>query len=331
VMRTGSGAVLLVGFALVVMLLSVAGALTSPAIGMKQDPSQDFADIAASIRQITYACKNFGGDEGDKESYYDATLGALSEQLSEKGILLDYLPIVIPDENNSVVCAVVYALQSNDKSTYITGLASSDASLESELREYLAGGSSGSSPALIIMPSVLCFSDKKQGKYFVDICFGGICHKDKKKEGRHFLMFNLEPTRINATLTYTGNDKLQDWYVYLTSIKGKKKGSGIYFYDNNNDNVIEFYLNSSLNYSTSTQGKRAKKPQPQIPVGVGYIKIKHSGGSGLIGNLTVTVPDYNFEQNIPIYWNECPVTKKQVKEELKALLKALIKSFRPGG
>jgi len=322
-MRTGSGAVLLVGFALVVMLLSVAGALTSPAIGMKQDPSQDFADIAASIRQITYACGNFGGNTTDRSRYYNATLGMLSRQLGEKGIMLNYTTIVYWD-----VCTVVYTLQSNDNSTYIEGVASTDISLENALRNSLHGGGGQGLPLpFIVIPSALCFRDTGTGIYPPgDICFNGICFSSRI--GVYYLMLNINPAGINARLSYAGNDSLQDWYITLISLDPtsipplnitKAK-------DNDNDGDIEFYLKPFFQRVTVRIG-RSTVTLPKIAGGVGYIKINHtSGQSGLVDELIVTAPGYSPKQ-IPIYWNECPLTWRQMWKELQMAGKSL----RSGG
>jgi hypothetical protein len=275
-MRSGSGAVLLVGFALVVMLLSVAGTVIPPSIGMKQDPSQSFTDIAGSIREITYACGNFRGDDGDKLSYYNKTLTALSKQLKERGIMLEAYPMVA-----SYKCSVLYILRSNDNSTYVEGFVSTDISTETAWKEYLVEGSSGSLSSLIIIPPALCFRDKGEGK---------------KESSTHFLIGNPNPVRISVILKYIGNDEIKNWYV---SFPGQ--GTGV-VRDDDNDGDIEFYLNPM----TEPKGKGVALGQRTV--GDAFINIQHTTGqSGLVDKLTIIIPEYDFTQDIPIYWNECPV------------------------
>jgi len=340
-MRAGSGAVLLVGFALVVMLLSVAGALTSPVIGMKQDPSQDFADVAASIRQITYACGNFGGNDTDRYEYYEATLKTLSEKLREKGILLNYTPIVYWD-----VCTVIYSLQSSDSSTYVEGAVSTDISLENALRSSLHGGGQGGygfPVPLVTIPSALCLNDRGAppsnmhvglGDLRVDIYPNGdVCFKVKDKRkclsselGVYYLIFNLNPTGLDAKLSYEGDDALQNWYVYNISLDLSSFPpldiDKVKDYDNNGD--IEFYLDTSRYQTVNLLLWKLKLPKG---VGIGYVKINHtSGKSGPVDALIATAPGYS-PKRIPIYWNECPLSLGKMWKELMMLRKSL----RSGG
>jgi hypothetical protein len=249
------------------MLLSVAGTVTPPSIGMKQDPSQSFTDIAGSIREITYACGNFRGDDGDKLSYYNKTLTALSKQLKERGIMLEAYPMVA-----SYKCSVLYILRSNDNSTYVEGFVSTDISTETAWKE---GGFS----QLVIIPPALCFRDKGGGE---------------GESSTHFLIENPNPVRINIILEYIGNDKLQELHVQFP---GQGKGT-----IQAKNGVVEFYLDPMI------EPKGEGVALGQRAVGDAFISIRHTTGqSGLVDKLTVIVPEYGFTQDIPIYWNVCPV------------------------
>jgi len=265
VMRAGSGAVLLVGFALVVMLLSVAGALTSPAIGMKQDPSQDFADIAASIREITYACGNFRGNTSkDIEEYYNATLTTLSKQLEEKGIVLS----VRPDVTYDYTCSVWYKLQSNDKSTYVEGFVSTNASLARMLRELFAKGL----VPLNITPPVLC--NDTQGKGM---------------KNYRFLISNPNKVKVHVVLEYKGNGNVK-------KLQASFPGQGI---GTIQGNITEFYLDPM----TQPTGGGVSVGQRNSADCLMQIQLQ-GNQSGLVGNLIITIPEYNFIQEVPVYWND---------------------------
>jgi hypothetical protein len=114
-MRAGSGAVLLVGFALVVMLLSVIGAINQPSIIMKQDPSQDFVDIAGSVSELLSLCKNLASNNPEKaKEYMGKALDTLRINLENKGLELES-PIVSADGS---YCEVMYYLYSKDGSSF---------------------------------------------------------------------------------------------------------------------------------------------------------------------------------------------------------------------
>jgi len=273
-MRAGSGAVLLVGFALVVMLLSVAGALTSPVVGMKQDPSQDFADIAASIREMTYACGDFRGSDEDKYAYFNYSLLALSGKLRAKGMMLEAHPMV-----TSGKCSVLYKLKSRDGSTDVEGFVSTDTATENAWRQYLSGGTPGSLSSMIIIPPALCFSDPGKGN---------------KEANTHFLIGNPNPIRVNVILKYVGPDSLQKLQIQFPG-----QGIGTIQADNG---VLQFYLDPM----TTPTGRGVALGQRTV--GDAFIGIKHtSGQTGLVDKLVITVPEYNFTQEVPIYWNVCPV------------------------
>lgn len=114
-MRAGSGAVLLVGFALVVMLLSIVGTINQPSIVMKQDPSQDFADIAGSVNEIVKSCENLPSNQINAiKEYIDNTLNTINESLKIKGLALNPLPT--QQDNNKII--VFYSLSNYDKSSF---------------------------------------------------------------------------------------------------------------------------------------------------------------------------------------------------------------------
>ncbi len=115
-MRAGSGAVLLVGFALVVMLLSIVSTINQPSIVMKQDPSQDFADIASSVREIAKLCKNSPPGQEDKcINYIENTINnTVNISLKTKGLILSD-PVIIQYFN---VVYYYYKLYSYDKSSF---------------------------------------------------------------------------------------------------------------------------------------------------------------------------------------------------------------------
>ncbi|MGC9103190.1 MAG: hypothetical protein ACP5JF_00045 [Candidatus Methanodesulfokora sp.] len=76
----------MVGFALVVMLLSTAGVMTPPSIGMKQDPSQDFVDFASSINTAVSSYSYLRGTPKEKLYYLAYTLQSIVNQYYIKGI-----------------------------------------------------------------------------------------------------------------------------------------------------------------------------------------------------------------------------------------------------
>jgi hypothetical protein len=289
-MRRGSGAVVLVGFALVVMLLSVVSVMNKPVMLIKQDPSQDFVDIAGSIKDITYACGNFRGGDDEKINYYNKTLTMLSNQLKRRGLILEVYPMVA-----SYKCSVLYILRSADNSTYIQGFVSTDASLESAWKQHLAGGSLGSLSSLIIIPPALCFRDVGQGE---------------KKSSTHFLMSNPNPIRINIILKYVGDDYVKELHVSFPG-QGKEEKE---VRDDDNDGDLEFYLDPM----TEPKGKGVALGQRTV--GDAHITIVHNT-AGQSSKLVLIVVEYNFEQDIPIYWNSCPVVSWG----------QVLKSLRTGG
>jgi len=274
VMRAGSGAVLLVGFALVVMLLSVAGALTSPVVGMKQDPSQDFADIAGSIKEMTQACGNFRGTDEEKQAYFNASLEGLAKKFASKGIIMNAYPMVTGGK-----CSVLYELKSNDGSTDVQGFVSTDEATENAWRQYLSGGIPSSLSSMIVIPPALCFSDTGHGQ--------GVSNTN-------FLIGNPNPIKINVIMTYVGSDSLQKLDI---SFPGEGEGTA-----HASDGVLQFYLYPM----TQPKGKGVALGQRNI--GYASIGIRHtSKQSGLVDKLVITIPEYNFTQEVPIYWNTCPV------------------------
>jgi hypothetical protein len=274
-MRAGSGAVLLVGFALVVMLLSVAGTVTPPSIGIKQDPSQDFTDIASAMNEIAKTCNSFRGDDSEKYYYMDSVLKTMKNEMKVKGISIDN---ILPSAAGGR-CFIVYTLRSWDNSSYFTGVACEpkESQLCKAWRDYLSGASLEELSQMVIIPPGLCFS-------------GG----NNKVDSTHFLIGNPNPVRIHIILAYSGNDELQKLQVQFPG-----QGEGTI---QANNGVVEFYLDPM----TNPTGRGVALGQRTMADA--FINIRHtSGQSGLVDKITLTVPEYNFVQEIPIYWNTCPV------------------------
>ena len=275
-MRAGSGAVLLVGFALVVMLLSTAEALAPHSIGIKQDPSQDFIDIVGAINEIANTCSSFKGEDSAKYTYMVYMLKMLKNETKVKGMSID-------DDTPSAAagsCSIVYKLRSWDNSSYFMGLAcGGDPELCRVLRDYLEGKVPERISSIVIIPPALCFRDEGKGQ---------------KESSTHFLIGNPNPIRVHVVLKYVGDDEVKNLGV---SFPGQGIGT---VKDDDHDGVLEFYLDPM----TEPKGKGVALGQRTM--GDAFINIKHNG-TGRSSKLVIIVPEYNFEQDIPIYWNECPV------------------------
>ncbi len=299
-MRAGSGTVLLVGFALVVMLLSTAGIMTPPSIGMKQDPSQDFADFASSINTAVSSYNYLRGKPEEKLRYLAYTLHSVVDQYRIKGIdgvvfiaaVVDNSPYYCCDiKKEGVSCyylesnnykydydevIAIYYLTSRDGSSNFTGYASNSA-VYNPNKDSLVSLSQLRIIPPVLIPPALCFHDVGQGA-----------------SSEHFLIVNLNKIRINIILKYVGDD-----YVKELSVSFPGQGVGT-VRDDDHDGDLEFYLDPM----TEPKGKGVALGQRTI--GDAHITIVHNT-AGQSSKLVVIVPEYNLERDIPIYWNTCPV------------------------
>jgi hypothetical protein len=233
------------------------------------------------MNEIAKTCNSFRGDDSEKYYYMDSVLKTMKNEMKVKGISIDN---ILPSAAGGR-CFIVYTLRSWDNSSYFTGVACEpkESQLCKAWRDYLSGTSLEELSQMVIIPPGLCFSDKGQGR--------GITVSESK-----FLIGNPNPMRINITLKYVGRDELKKLDISFPGPRGNETVTA------DKNGIVEFYLDPM----TEPKGKGVALGQRTV--GEVHIIIEHtSGQSGLVDNITLTVPEYNFVQEIPIYWNTCPV------------------------
>jgi hypothetical protein len=303
-MRAGSGAVLLVGFALVVMLLSVASVVTPPSTLMKQDPSQDFADIIGSINEMASVCSIPSGDQQQKcISYFETSLDKLKESLKTKGIELYYEPVATPS-----VIYYFYSLNSADNSSSFT--AAIGIFLKNPPGEGGGGGGGGLSYKIKLIPTELCLHDKKE--------WHGI--PVKKGVGLLFMFNNNSFPMNSAYLSFEGNDTLKKLRVRIIDIEFKEKklrGGSLLI-----STKIKISKPIDAESGTVTFSLPVMNSEPNhLIFGLAELKLKHTSSDGLQDYLILDPTG----QKVPVYWNTCDpyFPNKGLKKILKDLLEQL--------
>jgi|GEM_PF-3340347 len=355
-MRSGSGAVLLVGFALVVMLLSVAGAVTPPSIGMKQDPSQDFVDYASSIRNAVHSYDYLRGTGVEKFNYTRDTIYGLVKQYGTRGIdavvVLTNIfgdreciitpagvscPIFSDDHLNIIPNDIQEILQkyglpveeyidNYDGVIAYYSLASKD--LSSNFTGIAAGGGGGIAANLeqeLLQEirggaggavALRPFYTIPPGIYF----FRPFLKHKPLPAFALFFMLNLNPVRVDAVMSYSGSGEIKSVKIRVFEFPGDKNLLDYEMYKwDKNTGTITFSIDPSIIKVKKELDLKFGKLiiGHKYNIGIGTAWIVYGGDSGQIGTFHIEGINGYLSQDVPAYYNE-----------YKGFFKGLIRGFR---
>ena len=341
-MRTGSGAVLLVGFAIVVMLLSTASALTPPSIGMKQDPSQDFADFASSVKEIVHSYNSLRGNHEEKSTYIINSLLALSRQYLVKGINstalfsisggwgsevwkitphdsekisedeVDLSDIGVSPEylEGNDVLMVWYALASVDNSSYFVGFASNDKNAE----QFMQSPPGPEEGGQVLLRSFCTIPD---GACFFGSPWSWLQHPSPSA----FLILNPNPVGLDALMSYDGSGTIKSLMIRVFEFPGDDNLVDINVYKwNKTSGTVSFSLDPSVIIikKVINVGPIKIKIGHKYNVGVATVILKYGGSGGQIGSFHI-VGNNMMPKDVPVYWNDPKACMEAINRGLKGL------------
>ena len=205
-MRKGAGTILLIGFAITVLVMTLAAYLSPPEIKMQAGVHEEFVDSLSYLTSVVDTAARLPGTTEEKADFINKSFSYLSRELIEKGINLTYVNITLPaaggGEDNVLV---IYTLTKGD--TFFTGiLATNLTAIEEGIGSGYGGGggvppgvsgSGGESPFGTFPGKIAFFPDIKWVPYPIML-----------------LVFNFNPTDYNLTIEFDGGDwALWGWYI----------------------------------------------------------------------------------------------------------------------
>ena len=341
-MRSGSGAVLLVGFALVVMLLSVASVVTPPSMLIKQDPSQDFADYASSIKEMIHSYNSLRGTHTEKSNYVINSIATLSKQYLVNGINstvlvsiigawgskmwsitpsgatnlssesddLSQLGISPSSLEGSDTILVWYALASIDNSSYFVGFASNDRSVEQSMHP----APNENTPGQILLPSFCTIPD--------GVCFiGSPWSWLQFPSPSAFLILNPNQVSVDAIMSYSGSGTVKNLMIRVFEFPGDNGLVDVKVYKwDKESNTITFSLDPAVIIIKKTLniGSIKIKVGHKYNVGVSTVLLKYGGSGGKIGSFHIEGSNIK-PKDVPVYWNDIKDCIKAISRGLKNL------------
>ncbi|RSN72258.1 MAG: hypothetical protein DSO07_13135 [Thermoproteota archaeon] len=270
-MRTGSGGVLLIGFAALVLILSLAAYVNPATIQVKVDPSQDFVDVTDSVNQLVKTVKFLPVGDSGKTEWLESQLETLRKETGFKGVIFNTASYVV---NNKVL--VLYQLQKGE--TFFNGTAGDILYFSSGGSGGGGGGGGGESATgpLVFVPSELCLL--KTGPISVWPKF--------------FLVLNPTTQKYDATMEITGSDAVFPWII-ISYDKPVEVSTGHKPYLDNSS--VDFDMPAAKNVTFFTHKFR-------IPgtASTNMLIWRFPGSSG--DEVTVYLPSINAYNSIDARW-----------------------------
>ncbi|RLG47026.1 MAG: hypothetical protein DRN90_05595 [Thermoproteota archaeon] len=199
--RKGAGTVLLVGFTIAVVILTIVVYLTPPKIKVQTGVQEDFIDTLSYMTSIMETASRLPGTTNEKADFINRSLASLSEYLFEKGISLTYSNFTVPIMGGGENVVILYTLSKGD--SYFVGLLATN--LTDIQKGIGLGRGGGSSPyggedsecvPVKSFPAFIVLYSGFPGGF-------GPHHGQGFAYGLRtirFFIFNLEPTDYNLTM-----------------------------------------------------------------------------------------------------------------------------------
>ncbi len=205
--RKGTGTILLIGFAIAVIILSLAAYMAPPEVELQEGVHEEFVDTLSYMISVVDVAARLPGTTEEKADFINKSFSHLRDELLAKGVGLWYQNVTIPligGTGDNVV--IIYTLEKGD--TYFAGLLATNLTdIQSGIGSgrggpgggLPGGGSDFDSPFGTFPSKVAKFPDIKWFPY-----------------GIHLLVFNFESYDYNLTIDFEGRDRtLWGWYINL--------------------------------------------------------------------------------------------------------------------
>ncbi len=164
--RKGAGTILLVGFVITVLIMTLATYMSPPEVKLEEGVHEDFVDTLAYMTTVVNTAAELPGGSDVQASFIDNHLKYLSEKMLTKQVELWYHNITVPligGGGENVI--VIYTLAKGD--TYFTGILGTNLTdIQYRIGEGRGGGGGGGGggdeggeglPPFGILPSKWCF------------------------------------------------------------------------------------------------------------------------------------------------------------------------------
>ena len=141
--RKGAGTILLVGFAIMVIILTISAYIAPPSVRVETIVQEDFVDTLSYMTTVMETASRLPGTTEDKINFINRSFSALGRNLAEKGIYFVFTNITMPLEGgNGENIVVIYTLSKED--SYFVGLLATNLT---DLQEGIGSGSGGGARA----------------------------------------------------------------------------------------------------------------------------------------------------------------------------------------
>ncbi|RLG47025.1 MAG: hypothetical protein DRN90_05590 [Thermoproteota archaeon] len=138
--RKGAGTVLPIGFAIMIVILSIITYMASPQILAQEGVRENFVDALSFMTSIVNIASKLPGTVSEKAAFIDRSLDSLSRSLSKKGIFFTYSDLRVPLRYGEDNIVILYTLSKGD-SCFVGFLATNLTDLQSGI------GSSSAEPS----------------------------------------------------------------------------------------------------------------------------------------------------------------------------------------
>ncbi len=279
-MRIGSGGVLLVGFAVLVMIITLAVYVNPATIQVHADTSSDFVDLSDAISQLAGTVKYLPINNSDKIAWLNSQIGVLKREVAPKGVDLKYSSYVT---SNKVL--VTYSIKRG--STFFNGTAGD---VNYFMKCTYEGGGTGGEGGSEQTPGPLKFIPNKLCAYggggFIDFYWA------------NFFVLNPTSEGYDAQMAFIGPDAVFPiWYV--VSLQGAFPVDFSYGYKSFGENqaTVNFYMPPAVSVRV---GKWWVFKIPGTAYTSMFLVWRNPMGS--YGDLIQTTLPGNKVNYLPLYW-----------------------------
>ncbi len=277
-MRIGSGGVLLIGFTVLVMIITLAMYVNPTTVQVHADTSSDFVDLSDAINQLAGTVKYLPVSDHDKYAWLDGQIRVLNRTISPKGVHLNnYSRYIVSDK-----VLVAYSIRRG--STFFDGVAGD---VNYFMKPHYGGGGTGGSTGgptpgpLYFIPNKLCAYGPR-GRF---------------PDHWHALFLVLNPTfsDYNAEMTFIGPDAILPWWLIVPISASGNTVRGLKPFGEN-QTTLNFYMPSA----TEIRVKRWTFKVPGVAfTGLFVLWRSPAGNYGDVIQVTLSGNKVNY---LPLYW-----------------------------
>jgi len=211
--RKGAGTILLVGFVITVLIMTLVAYMSPPEVKLEEGVHEDFVDTLAYMTNVVNTAADLPGGSDVQASFIDSHLQYLSEKMLAKQIELWYHNITVPlmgGGGDNVI--VIYTLAKGD--TYFTGILGTNLTdIQLRIGEGRGGGGGGGGegggdglPPFGVLPSQWAFHMESSWPFI-----GGA----REIITFHGVIFNLESNSYEITFDFD-TDGMILWGQYIS-------------------------------------------------------------------------------------------------------------------